>query len=117
MQCKDVSILLAEAVEPDAVLALPASTHLESCLHCQAELVQYRKLSRALRGLRSHAIEPDSDFLMDLLEVLRPPAPVHKLHAGGRRRAYIGGIAAAATAGAAGAIVIATRLSRPGLAS
>ena len=117
VQCEDVSLLLAEAVEPNAVLAFPASSHLESCLHCQAELVQYRKLSRALKGLRNHHLDPESEFLAELLDALRPPAPVHKLHPEGRRRAYIGGIAAAATAGAAGAIVIASRLSRQRLAS
>lgn len=117
MQCEDVSLLLAATVEPQAVLPLPASSHLEHCLRCQAELAQYRKLARALKGLRSQIVEPEMDILGDLLDVLRPPAPVHRLHPGGRRRAYIGGIAAAATAGAAGAIVIASRLSRPGIAS
>lgn len=117
MQCEDVSLLLAEAVEPKVVLPLPATSHLEACLHCQAELVQYRKLARAMRGLRSQLVEPAPEFMVDLLELMRPPAPVHRLHPGGRRRAYIGGIAAAATAGAAGAIVIASRLSRQGLAS
>ncbi len=117
MLCEDVSLLLAEAFEPESVLPLPASSHLDTCLRCQAELVQYRKLSRALKGLRSRTVESDPESLTDLLVVLRPLAPVHKLHPGGRRRAYIGGIAAAATAGAAGAIVIASRLSRQRLAS
>lgn len=117
MRCEDISILLAEAVEPHSVLALPASSHLARCLHCQAELVQYRKLSRALSSLKTHVVESDTEFLTDLLDMLRPPAPVHRLHSGGRRKAYISGIAAAATAGAAGAIVIASRISRQGLAS
>ena len=54
--------------------------------------------------------------------MLRPAAPVHRLHRLNYRNkkvAYIGGFAAAATAGAAaGAIVIASRLAnRQGLAS
>jgi anti-sigma factor RsiW len=117
MLCEDVSLLLAEAVEPKVELSLPASSHLESCLRCQAELVQYKKLSRALQGLRSSLLDPAPNFLNELLDELRPLAPIHKLHQGGRRRAYIGGIAAAATAGAAGAIVIASRLSKQRLAS
>lgn len=117
MQCEDVSLLLAEAIEPQSILPLPASAHLETCLHCQAELVQYRKLKRAMHGLRSEMVPADGEALADLLEELRPLAPVHKLHPGGRRRAYIGGIAAAATAGAAGALVFASRLSRQRLAS
>ncbi|MEM9616298.1 MAG: hypothetical protein AAF962_22615 [Actinomycetota bacterium] len=85
-----------------------------SCLRCQAELAQYRKLLRALATLRGDYVVPDDQLLNDILESLRPPATVHRLHRlnhRNRRAAYIGGIAAAATAGAAGAIVIAARLA------
>ncbi len=122
VQCEDVSLSLAESVDREAELALPLEMHLQTCLRCQAELAQYRKLMRALRGLRHHSDLTD-DFMPELLEFLRPPASVHRLPVGagragvGRRRAYIGGIAAAATAGAAGAIVIASRISRHHVAS
>lgn len=121
MQCETVSIQLAEIA--DGLNALPpeAQHHVDGCLRCQAELVQYRKLLRALTALRGQYLVPDDRLLEDILAALRPPAPVHRLHRlnhRNRRVAYIGGIAAAATAGAAGAIVIASRLAnRQSLAS
>lgn len=114
MQCDEVSLLLAATVD-DEPLGMPATRHVSSCLRCQAEIVQYRKLRRALAAMR-HDLVADDEFLPDLLEVLRPPADVTRLH-GGRRRAYLSGIAAAATAGAAGAIVLASRISKTRLAS
>lgn len=128
MRCDDVSLLLAESVDPLGTLPLPADVHLRACLRCQAELAQYRKLMRAMRSLRhqqvpldatspAFAVEDRDDAIGELLEVLRPPASVHRLHGHGRRRAYISGIAAAATAGAAGALVLASRVTRQTIAS
>ncbi|MGH1488256.1 MAG: hypothetical protein ACRBK7_02495 [Acidimicrobiales bacterium] len=122
MLCETVSIQLAEVAEGDAPLALETGRHVDGCLRCQAELAQYRKLLRALTSLREHHLFVDDTLLDEVLEVIRPAAPVHKLHRLNYRNkkvAYIGGFAAAATAGAAaGAIVIASRLaSRQSLAS
>jgi anti-sigma factor RsiW len=119
VRCESVSLQLAEIADGLNRLPPDAERHVESCLRCQAELVQYRRLLRALTALREHHITPDDRLLDDVLEALRPPATVHRLHRRSRRAAYIGGIAAAAaTAGAAGAIVIASRLaSRQSLAS
>jgi anti-sigma factor RsiW len=118
MRCDTVSLQLAEIADGLNRLPPDAERHVDSCLRCQAELVQYRRLLRALTALRHHYVTPDDRLLDDILAVLRPPATVHRLHRRSRRAAYIGGIAAAATAGAAGAIVIASRLaSRQSLAS
>ncbi len=118
MRCESVSLQLAEIADGLNRLPAEAERHVESCLWCQAELVQYRRLLRALTSLRGHYLVPDDQLLDDILEGLRPPATVHRLHRRSRRVAYIGGIAAAATAGAAGAIVIASRLAnRQSLAS
>lgn len=108
MPCEELSLRLAEVADDSAVLSGSEAEHVASCLRCQAELAQYRRLLRSLRALRAHTITPDEDLLVDLLQVLRPPAPVHRLHRRNRRAAYLGGIAAA-TAGAAGAIVLASR--------
>jgi anti-sigma factor RsiW len=114
-----VSLQLAEIADGVGVLAPETQRHVEGCLRCQAELAQYRKLLRALTSLREQYVIPDERLLEDILDALRPPATVHRLHRRNRRVAYIGGIAAAATAGAAaGAIVIATKLAnRHSLAS
>jgi hypothetical protein len=115
MQCDTLSIQLAGAADGDTVLGPETEHHVEGCLRCQAELVQYRKLLRALTALRDHRLFVDDTLLDDVLEALRPAAPVHRLHRikyRSRKAAYIAGAAAAATAGAAaGAIVIASRLA------
>jgi hypothetical protein len=92
--------------------------HVESCLRCQADLVQYRRLLRTLRNLRTDVLEPAPGLLTDLLASLEHAGERQAIRAvlNGRRAAYLGGIAAAATAGAAGAIVLAARNRRPKLA-
>lgn len=119
VSCRDVSGELAALVDDrsPATLAPELAHHLGSCLRCQAELAQYKKLRRAMLSLRSETLPSDSVHLEEVLDLVRPPATVHKIHGTSRRKAYISGIAAAATAGAAGAIVIASKLSRQRLAS
>ena len=119
MQCETVSLQLAEIADGLERLPAEAERHVGTCLRCQAELAQYRKLMRALTSMRGQYLVPDDQLLDDILDALRPPASVHRLHRRNRRVAYIGGIAAAAaTAGAAGAFVIAARLAnRQSLAS
>ncbi len=118
MQCETISLQLAEIADGLNQLPNDAERHVHACLRCQAELAQYRKLLRALTSLRGHYLIPDDRLLDDILAALRPPATVHRLHRRNRKAAYLGGIAAAATAGAAGAIVIASRLAnRQSLAS
>jgi len=113
MQCEDVTLILAEAApSADADLPLVASHHIEGCLHCQAELAQYRKLLRNLGSLRDVVIEPDSTLLDEILEALRPPAPVLKLRRRDRRKAILKGVGAAAATGAAGAFVAVAKLNR-----
>lgn len=91
-----------------------AVRHIESCLRCQADLVQYRRLLRTLRSLRTDYLEPAPGLFSDILATLEEAgerrAILAVLH--GRRAAYLGGIAAAATAAGAGALVLASRRSR-----
>ncbi|MEL6981860.1 MAG: hypothetical protein AAFO29_05505 [Actinomycetota bacterium] len=112
--CETASIQLAGAADGDLQLDAEVERHVESCLRCQAELAQYRKLLRALTALRGQQLIVDDGLLNDVLEALRPSAPVHRIHRigqRGRKAAYLAGAAAAATAaGAAGALVIASRL-------
>jgi hypothetical protein len=114
MLCDDVVLHFAQTpAAPDDQLPLPVRHHLTTCLSCQAERVQYRRLSRELGLLRHDYIEPDEHLLDDILDSVRPPATVTELRTN-RRKAYVGGIAAAATAGAAGALVLVTKLSSRG---
>jgi hypothetical protein len=113
MQCEEVTLVLAEvAPSDDAALPLATSHHLEGCLRCQAELAQYRKLLRGLSSLRDVEVTPDATLLDEILEALRPPAPVLKLKRRDRRKAILKGVGAAAATGAAGAFVAVSKLNR-----
>lgn len=111
MRCDDVAEVLAEAADGAIVLDRTARRHVDRCLRCQAELVQYRKLLRALHNLRTEVLEPAPGLLSDILAGLEAAGERHAARSmlSGRRIAYAGGIAAAATAAGAGAILLATR--------
>jgi hypothetical protein len=116
VRCEDLTELLAEVGDRqpfagNAIADPAARRHVESCLRCQADLVQYRKLLRALHNLRTEVLEPAPGLLPEILAHLEAAGERHALRSmlTGRRLAYAGGIAAAATAGAAGAILLASR--------
>ncbi|MDH4278010.1 MAG: hypothetical protein OEW83_07995 [Acidimicrobiia bacterium] len=113
--CETFSLQLAGAVDGEE-LDPTAKSHFETCLRCQAELAHYKKLLRALASLRDQRLAVDDTLVNEILLALQPGGTVHRLQRLGaasrsRKAAYIGGIAAAATAGAAGALVIASRLA------
>lgn len=112
--CRDVAEELSAAAEESTVLSHSARAHIETCLRCQADLVQYRKLLRSLRSLRTEILQPAPGLLPEILAGLEHAGERHAIRAAlhGRRAAYIGGIAAATAAGAAGAIVLASRSKR-----
>lgn len=118
MQCEDLSEALAATSEGIGHLSRGERRHVERCLRCQAEVVQYRKLLRAMRTLRTDVIEPAPGLLADILANLEESGERHAIRSilSGRRIAYIGGLAAATAAGAAGAIVYASRTRRTRLA-
>lgn len=114
MRCDDVAELLPEVADGSAMTDRAARRHVEGCLRCQAELVQYRKLLRALHNLRTEVLEPAPGLLPEILATLEAAGERHALRSmlTGRRLAYAGGIAAATAAGAAGALLLATRGKR-----
>ena len=118
MQCEDLSEALAATADGDGYLGRAQRRHVERCLRCQAEVVQYRKLLRAMRTLRTDVLEPAPGLLADILASLEEAGERHAIRSilSGRRMAYLGGLAAATAAGAAGAIVFATRTRRTRLA-
>lgn len=115
MQCDQLADQLAAVAGGDATLEDPAARrHVERCLRCQADLVQYRKLLRALRNLRTEVLEPRPGLLPEILANLEAAGERRALRSmlTGRRLAYAGGIAAATAAGAAGMLLYATRAKR-----
>lgn len=112
MTCERVAAALPDIVDGPAVADLALLRHVESCLRCQAELVQYRKLLKALHQLRTEVLEPAPGLVSDILTSLEAAGERRAIRSilVGRRAAYIGGIAAAtAAASAAGALVLVNR--------
>ena len=85
-----------------------ARKHVETCLRCQAEVVQYRKLLKALHALREDMVAAPHGLVTDIfvkLETVGERAAVRSL-VRGRKAAYVGGIAVATAAAGAGAAVL-----------
>lgn len=112
MLCEEIIEVLPQVVDGSEVADPVVRGHVESCLRCQAELVQYRRLLKALHHLRTDVLEPSPGMLTGILahlEAAGERGAIRSLLAG-RRAAYAGGIAVATlAAGAAGAIVLANR--------
>jgi hypothetical protein len=111
MRCSDLADVLSEAASGPTRLEPGERRHVEQCLRCQAELVQYRKLLRAMRALRTEVLEPDPGLLAEVLAGLEVAGERHAIRAilTGRRVAYLGGIAAATAAGVGSALIVARR--------
>jgi len=114
MRCEDLADTLAGSVDGAAPFDSVVRSHVEQCLRCQAELVQYRRLLKAMRALRTEVLEPSPGLLAEILATIEEAGERHAIRSllSGRRAAYLGGLAAATAAGAAGAIVLATRSKR-----
>ena len=58
MRCDQVADRLPAAAEGLEALDPAARRHVERCLRCQADAVQYRKVLRAMRALRTEVLVP-----------------------------------------------------------
>jgi hypothetical protein len=105
--------VLPAAAEGIEALDVPARRHVERCLRCQADAVQYRRVLRAMRTLRTEVLEPAPGLLPEILASLAEAGERQALRSlvRGRRAAYLGGLAAATAAGA-GAVVLTRRARR-----
>ena len=115
ISCEDVAAALAAIVDGGDEADRRIQQHVASCLRCQAELVHYRKLLRTLRQLRTDFLEPAPGVLAGILAGIEEAAERGAMRSilSGRRAAYLGGVAVAATAaGAAGTIMLVSRASR-----
>ena len=110
--CQAVAEALPGIVDGMEVADLDLRRHVDACLRCQAELAQYRKVLKALHQIRTEVLEPAPGLITDILVNLEAAGERRAMRflLTGRRAAYVGGIAGGiAAAGAAGAIVLATR--------
>ncbi|MGH9265669.1 MAG: hypothetical protein ACRD1D_13355 [Acidimicrobiales bacterium] len=114
VSCDQVAKALPAIVDGLEVADIDVQRHVASCLRCQAELVQYRKVLRALHQIRTELLDPAPGLLPDVLAAIGAAGERRAIHdlLNGRRVAYVGGIAAATAAGAAGAILATRARSR-----
>ena len=114
MQCDQVADRLPAAAEGLEALDPAARRHVDRCLRCQADAVQYRKVLRAMRALRTEVLAPTPGLVPEILAALGEAGEQQAVRAlfRGRRGAYLGGLAAATAAGAAGAVVLTLRSRR-----
>jgi anti-sigma factor RsiW len=122
VRCDDVALLLPEAVDGDAPVALPVQRHVASCLRCQAELARYRRMLRGLQLLRTQYLEPAPGVLSQTLAAIGEASEQRAIRSllSGRRLAYVGavgGALAAATATTAAAVLLARAKRRAALAT
>jgi len=98
-------------VDGSVALDRRSAEHVQSCLRCQAELAQYRRLLRVLGTMRAQRADPPPGLLASVLARLEEvgEAGARRAVLTARRAAYLGALAAATAAGAAGALVLAAR--------
>lgn len=117
MRCDEIPYGLAEVADGTATLGRAERRHVESCLRCQAELVQYRRVLKAMHAMRTEVLEPAPGLVTDVLAHIEAAAERRAIRSilRNHRIAYIGGLAAATAAGAAGAILVTARSRRRGV--
>jgi len=119
MQCEEIADALAGSADHAELADRRARKHVETCLRCQAEVVQYRKLLKALHALREDLVATPHGLVTDIfvrLEAAGERQAVRSLLAG-RKAAYVGGIAVATAAAGAGAAVLLVSRSKRRLRS
>ena len=95
--CESVSEVLPQLVDSGAEVDHRVISHVDNCLRCQAEMVQYRRLLRTLHQLRTEVIEPAPGLVADVLAHVAAAGERRAIRSilTGRNAAYAGGIAAA----------------------
>ena len=65
MRCEDLSADLSAAADGSLLLGGDQRRHVETCLRCQADLVQYKKLLRAMHAMRTEVLDPAPGLLAE----------------------------------------------------
>ena len=114
MQCEHVVEQLSDIVDGRGQSTPEINAHVEGCLRCQAELVQYRKLLKALHNLRTEVLEPAPGTLSGIFARIESAGERGAIRSllNNRKAAYVGGLAVATAAAGAGAIVLMGRTKR-----
>ena len=97
----------ALAADDDNLLDAPGRAHVSTCLRCQAELANHRRLRRSLRALAAAPLPLDPMLEHDILLTLDAHDGRMSRRVPGYAAATLGGLAAAA-----GVIALATRQRR-----
>jgi hypothetical protein len=112
VRCEQLTEHLAAVAADGADLSDDAAqAHVDTCLRCQAELAQYRKLLKALRTLRTEVLVPAPGLVTDILTNIEARGERSAMRSvmKGRKLAYVGGVTLAATAGGAAALLVLSR--------
>jgi hypothetical protein len=117
VRCEEVADVLPAIMDGTETADRRVVRHVDSCLRCQAELAQYRKLLRALHQLRIQAPDAPPGMVGEILGGLERAGEKRAIRSAltGRRVAYIAGLGVAVgAAGAAGVVVLLAQRSRHG---
>jgi hypothetical protein len=111
VRCEQVADRLPAAAEGLEALDPAARRHVEHCLRCQADAVQYRKVLRAMRALRTEVLVPAPGLVPEILATLSEEAERQAVRSllRGHRAAYVVGLGAATAAAGAGAVILTIR--------
>jgi hypothetical protein len=114
VRCEQVVDRLPAAAEGLEALDPASRRHVERCLRCQADAVQYRRVLRAMRALRTEVLVPAPGLVPEILAFVGEAGERQAVRGllRGRRAAYLGGLAAATAAAGAGAVVLTIRNRR-----
>jgi hypothetical protein len=114
VRCEEVVDALPQIMDGMEAADRKVVRHIETCLRCQAELVQYRKLFRVLHQMRAQGAKPPPGTVGRVLTGLEEAAERGAIRSAlaGRRMAYVAGLTAAAGAATAGVVVVLATRSR-----
>jgi hypothetical protein len=115
VRCEEVVDALPQIMDGLEAADRKVVRHIEICLRCQAELVQYRKLFRVLHQMRAQGAKPPPGTVGRILTGIEEAAERGAIRSAlaGRRMAYVAGLTAAAGAAAtAGVVVVLASRSR-----
>lgn len=108
MLCDEIAEQLAAAGDISGLTDRRSRKHVETCLRCQAEAAQYRRLLKALHALREDLVATPHGLVTDIFVKLEAAGERQAVRSllNGRKAAYVGGIAVATAAAGAGAAVL-----------
>jgi hypothetical protein len=115
VRCEEVVDALPQIMDGLEAADRKVVRHIETCLRCQAELVQYRKLFRVLHQMRAQGAKPPPGTVGRILTGIEEAAERGAIRSAlaGRHMAYVAGLTAAAGAAAtAGVVVVLASRSR-----